>query len=177
MTVIFPEAVKAQGNKSVTVVQTVADAAGGPSLATEINAAGSVNVSCYLFGNFSATSTTNRGSAPRRLCTTEELQEFGTTTHEVSDLSYVYSPQEADTTDANKAKAALVEGSEVWLVERLGLNARTDAIAAGQKVNLHHVRLGPQNRSETGDGEFDQFSIMQSVIYVEPPFYDVAIVA
>lgn len=175
MTVIFPEAVKAQGNTSVIAVQTIADG-DAPKLATEINAGTSVNVSCYIFGDFSASGTTNRGTAPRRLCTTEEIQEFGFTSYEISDLQYVYDPQAADSAENNKAKAALTPGTDVWLVERLGLNARTSALAVGQKVNLHHVKLGPQNRTKTGDGEFDQFSITQSVTHVEPPYYDVTIV-
>lgn len=175
MTVLFPEAVKAQGNHSVTVVQTLADMS-APTL-IEVNATGSINVSCFLFGSggFAATSTTNKGEAPARLCTTETFQEFGNTSYEISDLQYVYSPQEDDTTDANKAMAALTPGTEVYLIERLGLDAKTAAYAAAQKVNVHHVRLGPQNRTKTGDGEFDQFSITQSVIHIEPPVYDVAL--
>lgn len=176
MTVIFPEAVKAQGNTSVKVVTAIADPA-APKLATELNAASSVDVSCYLFGDFAATATTNKGEAPRRLCSVETLQEFGNTSYEITDIQYVYDPQASSSDAANKAKAALTEGAEVWLVERLGLNARTGAFAATQKVNLHHVRLGPQNRTKTGDGEFDQFSITQSVIHVEPPYYDVTIAA
>lgn len=174
MTVVFPEAVKAQGNKSIKVVQTIADPA-APSLATEVNAATSVDVSGYLFGDFSATATTNKGEAPRRLASTRTIQEFGNTNYEITDIQYVYNPQGDDTDEANAAKAALTEGTEVWLVERLGLSAQSEAYAATQKVNLHHVRLGPQNRTSTGDGEFDQLSITQSVIHIEPPLTDVSI--
>lgn len=176
MTVIYPEAVKAQGNTSVKVVQTIAVPA-SPDLSTEINAVSSVDVSCYLYGDLVATSTTNKGEAPRRLCTTQVLQQFGNTTYEITDLQYVYSPQDDDADDNNAAKAALVEGTEVWLIERRGLSARNDAWAAGQIVNVHHVKLGPQNRTTTGDGEFDEVAITQSVIYLEPPYYDSEIVA
>ena len=44
-------------------------------------------------------------------------------------------------------------------------------------MNLHHVKLGPRNRTKTGDGEFDELAITQSVIYLEPPYLDVQIVA
>jgi hypothetical protein len=44
-------------------------------------------------------------------------------------------------------------------------------------VDVWHVRLGPQNRSTTGDGEFDEYSVTQSVIALEPPEYGVLIVA
>lgn len=176
MTVIYPEAVKAQGNTSVKVVQTIANTE-APDLSTEINAVTSVDLSCFLYGDLVATSTTNKGEAPRRLCTTQVLQQFGNTTFEITDLQYVYSPQEADSDDNNAAKEVLVEGAEVYLVERRGLSARNDAWAVGQIVNVHHVKLGPQNRTTTGDGEFDEVSITQSVIYLTPPTYDAAIVA
>lgn len=176
MSVLFPEATKVQGNTSVIVVQTLASMA-APDLSSEINAGSSVNVSCFLYGDLNPTVTTNKGEAPRRLCTTQVFQQFGNTTYEVPDLQYVYDPQANDSADANKAKAALEEGSEVYLVIRRGLNAQTDVVAAGDLVDTWHVRLGPQNRSTTGDGEFDEYSITQSVIALGPPQYGVAVVA
>jgi hypothetical protein len=177
MTVLFPEATKAQGNISVTVAPSVADTS-APSLATDINAAGSVNVSCFLYDNGSIVSaSTNKVTANPRLCTTEQFQQFGNTTYEVSDLSYVYDPQGVSSADPNKAKEALTEGAEVYLVERLGLDAQNTAYAAGQIVNIYHVRLGKQNRTRQGDAEAAEFSITQSAILLAPPVYDVAIVA
>lgn len=176
MTVVFPEATKAQGNTSVTVVQDIADVT-APSLASEINAASSVNVSCYLYSGGTGSSNTNTGEAPARICTTDRLQQFGNTTYEVSDLQYVYNPQGDGADEANAAKAALVEGTDVYLVIRKGLNARTSAYAAAQLVDIWHVKLGPQNRGVTGDGEFDEYSVTQSVIALEPPEYDVEIAA
>lgn len=176
MSVLFPEATKVQGNTSVVVVQTIANMA-APDLSSEVGAASSVNVSCFLYGDLNPTVTTNKGEAPRRLCTTQVFQQFGNTTYEVPDLQYVYDPQDDDLADANKAKAALAEGDEVYLVIRRGLNAQSDAVAAGDLVDVWHVRLGPQNRSTTGDSEFDEYSITQSVIALGPPEYSVAIVA
>lgn len=176
MTVVFPEAVKAQGNVSVTVVQTIANTA-APSLATEINAVSSVNVSCYLYSGGVGTSSTNKGEAPRRLCSTDTFQQFGNTSYDVSDLSYLYDPQGDDADEANEAKAALTEGTDVYLVVRKGLDAKDTAYAASQKVDIWHVRLGPQNRATTGDGEFDEFAITQPVIVLESPVYDAEIAA
>lgn len=173
---IFPEAVKAQGNTSVRVVTTLADMT-TPSLGTEINAASSVDVSCYLYGDLNPTATTAKGEAPRRLCTTEVFQQFGNTTYEVPDITYVFDPQEDETHETNEAKAALAEGSEVYLVIRRGLHARNEAWAAGQQVDVWHVRLGPQNRGTTGDGEFDEYAVTQSVIALEPAAYDAVIAA
>lgn len=176
MTVLFPEAVKAMGNTSVTVVQTIADT-NAPTL-TEINAATSVNVSCFLFtGSGAATATTNTGDAPARLCSTQTFQELGNTSYSVGDLQYVYDPQAEDTDDANKARTALTPGSEVYLVYRYGMSAQEVPYAADQKVDIWKVRLGPQNKTQTGDGEFDQLSITQSVVVTAPPVTDVPIAA
>lgn len=176
MTIVFPEAIKQQGNTAVTVVQTIADT-DSPGLAAEINAASSVNISCYLYTGGEGTATTNTGEAPRRLCSTKVLQQYGTTTYSITDLQYVYDPQADDADPANAAKAALTEGSEVFLVIRKGLPAETTAFAAAQKVDVWRVRLGPQNRTRTGDGEFDEFSITQSVVALAPPTEDAVIAA
>lgn len=168
MTVVFPTAVKAQGNNSVTVLQTVADPT-APSLATEVNGASSVDVSFYLYGGFSPTAEANKGSAPARLGDTIEREEFGRVKTTIADLQYVFDPQADDTDPANAAKAALPEGAEVWLMQRAGLNAKTDDKAVAQKVVMHHVVLGPQNKTQTGDDEFAEFSITQAVSYLEPP--------
>jgi hypothetical protein len=175
VTIVFPEATKAQGNTSVAVVQTIA-IPGAPDLSSEIQAASTVIASCYLYSGGVGTTSTTKGEAPRRVCTTNSYQQFGNTTYEVSDLQYVYSPQGADA-EADAMRDALTEGSEVFLVVRRGLPAETTAFAAGQKVDVWKVRLGPQNKTQTGDGEYDEYSITQSVIVIDDPVEDVAIVA
>lgn len=175
MTVVFPEATKAQGNTSVAVVQTLASPS-APDLSGEIQAGTTVIASCYLYSGGVGTTNTSKGEAPRRLCTTNSYQQFGNTTYEVSDLQYVYSPQ-GDDAEADAMRDALTPGSEVYLLVRRGLPAETTAFAAGQKVDVWHVRLGPQNKTQTGDGEFDEYSITQPVIVIGDPVEDVAIVA
>lgn len=175
MTVIFPEATKSLGNTMVVAVATIANMS-APDLSSEINAGTSVIGSCFLYADMVATGETNKGTAPTRACEKTEREEFGRTKFSISDIQYVYDPQ-AGATDENKFKDALAPDTELYLVERVGLDAQTTALAAGQKVNVHHVRVGPQNRTKTGDGEFDEFSITQAVSYIEDPVYDVAIVA
>lgn len=179
MTVLYPEATQAFGMTSVVVVQELADTTTpiAPSLAGDVNAASSVNASCFLYGGGVGTANTNKGEAPRRICTRRTVQQFGATTYEISDLQYTYNPQAPLTHPDNKARAALAEGTEVWLLVRRGLDAQDDPFAVDQIVDLWHVRLGPQNKTQTGDGEFDEFSITQSVIALEPPVEDVAIAA
>lgn len=175
MPIVFPTAVKAQGNTSVTVAQTVTIA--GPKILTELEAVTSVNVSCFLYSGGAGTSEQAKGSSPDRLCSTDSFEQFGRTTYTVSDLQYVYDPQALPAAPANAARTALVEGTDVWLVVRRGKSAQNDAYVVGDKVDLWHVRLGRQNKTSTGDGEFDEFSITQTVIVLEPPVEDVALAA
>src|SRR3954454_7190931 len=116
MTVVFPEAIKQQGNTSVLFVATVAVPA-ALDLSTDIGASTTINVSCYLYSGGQVTQSQNRGAAPRRLCTVEELQQFGTRTTEISDIQYVYDPQAAGSDPANKAKTALVDGTEWYMLQ------------------------------------------------------------
>lgn len=175
MSILFPEATKAQGNTSVTVAQTVTTSA--PKIATEVNAGTSVNVSCFLYSGGAGTSSQSKGSAPDRLCSTDSFEQFGRTTYTVSDLQYVYDPQGDPSDPSNAARTALTEGSDVWLVVRRGLSAENDAYTVGEIVDLWHVRLGRQNKTMTGEGEFDEYSITQTVIVLEPPVEDVALAA
>lgn len=173
MSIIFPEATKSLGNTTLVAVETIANMS-APALATEINAASSVIGSCFLYADVVAAGETNKGTAPTRACEKTEREEFGRTKYSIQDIQYVYDPQ-AGATDENKFKDLLEPDTELFLVERLGLDKDT-ALAVGQKVNVHHVRVGPQNRTKTGDGEFDEFSITQAVSYIEDPVFDVAIV-
>jgi hypothetical protein len=173
MTVVFPEAVKAQGATNVLVIPTMSDMA-APSLATDVGNAGTEDISNYLYGDFQPTATTNKGEAPRRLGSTQTFQQFGNTLYEVPDLTYVYDPTGSDA-EANAAKDALDADAEVYLLIRRGHPIET-AFAAAQVVDVWHVKLGPQNRGTTGDSEFDEYAITQSVVALEPPSLGVAIV-
>lgn len=174
--VVFPEAIKAEGNISVTVVPKASlTSTSTPSLA-DITTAG-VNASLYLYsGSGAASSATNTGTAPRRLGSKDVFNEFGETTHTIGDLQYVYSPQADDTDPANAVKTVCVEGAEVYLIYRYGVDSETP-LAAADKVNIWLAELGPQNETPTGDGEFDQLAVSQAAIVKAPPIKGVALVA
>jgi hypothetical protein len=174
VTVYFPEATKSLGNTALIVVQDIADMS-APDLDSEIGAGTSVAAQCFLYADMVATGDTNKGTAPTRACEQSEREEFGRTKYAITDIQYVHDPQGDDAAADNALRAALPPGSEVFLVERQGPNSRTTALADGDLVNIHHVRVGPQNRGKTGDGEFDEFSITQAVAYIEDPVYDVVI--
>lgn len=176
MTVYFPEATKSLGNTALIVVQSLA-APSAPSLATDIGGATAVAAQCFLYADIVATGETNKGTAPTRACESTEREEFGRTKYAITDIQYVHNPQENDAHADNALRGALPADAEVYLIERQGPDSRTVAMAAGDLVNVHHVRVGPQNRGKTGDGEFDEFSITQALSYISDPVYDVAVVA
>lgn len=169
MTVVYPEGTGVQGNIAIKIVMDIANLA-APKLATELNAASSLDISCYLYANgWNPSITTSRVTAPRRLCTRQQLQQFGADTYELADLVYSYDPQEDDADPANEALATLAKGLEVYAVERLGLDARDTAWAVGQYVDIHPIRLGEQGRAGDPTDETSEFQIVQSVIYTAPP--------
>lgn len=176
MTIIYPQATPALGATATVVALTLAND-GQVSLATDLTSANSLNISCFLYGNFTATSETPKGQAPRRQCDTSQREQFGPTTFTGPTLQYAYDPQSDGTVDENKAKAMLTEGLDVWVIERNGKPAKLEDLAATDVVNLHHLRLGKQNRTRTGDDDQAEFSITQETVYVEDPIYDVVIAA
>ena len=169
MAVIYPAGTGVQGNLGVKWVEAIADEA-APSLATELEAASSVDISCYLYaGGWNVTVNANKGAAPRRLCTRQTTEQFGATTYTLADLLYTLDPQAADSDPDNAALAALTAGSEGFIVVRMGLDARELAWAVGQYVNVYAVRLGEQNHIGDTTDEFAEFQVQQPAILTKPP--------
>lgn len=176
MTVLYPEATKAQGNTSVVAAVAVADP-DAAKLATEINAASSEHLSCFI-RDWAPEIELNTGTAPPRLCTTEQMPAEGNTVYQAVTLRYVYDPQEDDTDANNAAKAALAPGTVVHLLVRKGLDARGTAWAVGQQYEHWYGRMGKvQKRTKSGDDEFAEYEIEQLFIPLEPPVYDGVVVA
>lgn len=163
MTLIMPEGVPTLGNTAVKWVASIADAE-SPAL-TEVNATapGSLDISLYLLAeNWEPGQDTGRGTPPRRLGQRKQYERFNTTTQNLADLRYVVNPQGAAGSDGKKAYETLTEGLNGYFVERLGLDAKTSAWAAGQFVNVIPVTLGPRlivgDTDENGD-----YTVMQPV--------------
>lgn len=176
MTVVFPEAVKAHGNTGLVAGTTAPSSPTTPSLATDINAATSLNVSMYVFGEIEFSKTVNKGAAPRRLGQRETLQEFGEESHEIGTIMLVWGPQDADSDEVNEAKALFADGAELWLYIRRGVDAET-AFAAADKVEVRHVRIAGGRPGKTGDGEFDQYAWLCEAVDIEPPLTYAGVIA
>ena len=167
MAVIYPEATSVQGNTSIVAVASLADTS-APSLGTEINAAGSLDISCFI-RDWNPELQNNQGNAPSRLCTTVQLPVEGNTQFNPIEIRYVYDPQGDAASDDNKALALLTRGTELYFVVRKGFDAQNTAFAASQKVEVWKVRCGRQNKVRSGEDEFSEYEISQQVFpLIEP---------
>jgi hypothetical protein len=168
VTMLNPEATFVLGNIKLKLATAIANMA-SPSLASEVNAAGSLDVSLFVVGDFEPTFEPNVGNAPPRLATKLQLPTEGLVQLQPITVEYVYGPQALDTADVNKAKAFLLRGVLFYAVERRGLDAETVAYAATQRARTWYFRAGLQNQTTSGDGEFRQFVIRQQLFpLVEP---------
>lgn len=164
MSVLIPEPVEAFGQTKVVVTPTVASET-APSLASDINGASAVEASFFL-RDFAPTAAQTKGAGPRVLGTKGQAQRLGTVTYDIPTLRYVYNPQGDPTDEANLLKEALTPGTEMFIIERKGLDAEDVDWTVGQKVRVHHVRLGEYNETRSGDDEFAEYEVSQEVVYV-----------
>lgn len=166
MTVVYPDSTPVLGNSKVTAVTAIASLA-APKLATEINAASSVDATCYFTAaGWAPTASTNKGTRNPRLCSRVQVDTLNRTTFTLGDLMYIYDPQGAAGATGNKLKTLLAEGTKIYFVERLGLDGRNTINAVAQLVRTHYVLLGPQIVSGDRTDENGEFYITQSASYV-----------
>lgn len=178
MTLLMPTTVKSQGN---TVLIALATPPANPAAPTKAELNAGEFIICHIYGDFVATPAQNVGEGPRKGCTRVVPKQFGNVTYDISDIQYSYNPQELGTPGAagNEAFELLAPGTELYLAEGVGLDGKTDALATGDVVNLYHVETGEQRRGRTGDGEYDEFSVTQSLVMVDgaEPQYDYVVPA
>lgn len=166
MTLVMPDGVPTLGAIGVKACPTIADPT-QPKLATELNAAGSKDISLHLFpAGWAPAGDTPTGTAPARLGSKKIRQTLNRTTYTLAALQYIYSPQATSSDPANAAKTLLVEGTKIHLVERRGLDPETTAWAVGDKTRDHYVILGPQIEMGDPSDENGEFFIQQAVVYV-----------
>lgn len=132
----------ADGNVLVKLVPAIADTE-APKVATELNAAGAVDISCYLTGGGYKPSLSEQVISDERLCTTQTFEQKGRSQRGL-EVEYVDNTNSPDAVLYNKAKDTLVPGSKHFLVVRTGIPYDT-ALAAAQKVTVYPVTAGEYN--------------------------------
>lgn len=134
-------ATPADGNVLVKLVPAIADTS-APTL-VELNAAGAVDISCYLTGGGYRPSLSEQVITDERLCTTQTYEQKGRSQRGL-DVEYINNTNSPDAATFNKAYDTLVPGSKHFLVVRTGLPYE-DALAATQKVTIYPVTAGEYN--------------------------------
>jgi hypothetical protein len=177
MPLSMPTTIKSQGNSLLIVLPTPPVSLTAPTKA-ELNAG--KFITCHIYGSWSITPSQNTGEAPRKACSTIVGQQLGNVTYPPIEIQYSYVPQALGTPGSagNEAFEALVPGSVVFLAEGVGLDGKTSALSTGALVNLlKQVTCGVQRRGMTGDGEFDEFSVTQSLVLADgtEPKFDYAV--
>lgn len=165
MTIVMPEGTPTLGAVKVKAVLSVADPT-APKLATEINAATSVDISCHLLADgWNPSAETAKQTKKRRLCSKKDTEQLSTTTYRLAALKYVHNPQADDTAAGNEARKALVGGLKIHFLERHGKDAQTAPFAVADRTRDHYVVLGPQIPMNDPD-ENGEFYIYQEVAHV-----------
>lgn len=158
-----PVAVKQQGSDKIVFCTDLASAA-APSLATELNAASSVEGTLAMYGTWRPPVNVETGNAPTRIGTSTQLPQEGNAQLQVIPVSYPHDPSADDTDPQNKLRALLAEGVELYAVVRRGVDKDTDW-TVGDRVEVWHVRCGYQDTdSATGDDAFAEYAVSQNLI-------------
>jgi hypothetical protein len=172
MPVTVPAGVPADGYVSVKFVPAIADPA-APSLATDLGAAGVVDLSCLLTKDGFGPTGEAQAVTDDRLCSKQVFEDYGTVTYSIDNIVYIYDVQNA-ASESNKAYAALPAGTTGYLVARWGKDVDT-AWAIADKVDIYPVKMGPQVKQKPEANS--KLKVSQKPFVTGPVQPDVAIVA
>lgn len=158
---------------SVKWVPTIADPT-QPKLATEINAATSVDLTCLLTEPWGPDYSVAVAEI-KRMCSKVATQRGGAITYTFPDFIYAYDSQALATAGINKAYAALVQGATGFIVVRYGKQVDT-AWAVGDKVDVWNAQItaGPLKLIPEANSELKAKS---SAVNIGTPQFDKAVAA
>lgn len=170
-----PQAATAFGTEKWKWVPAIADIS-NPKV-TEINATGSLDISCELFSDFDRPTTDqNRAQANARVCDKALPEILGIANEKGGNLNYAVNPQAPTGDDSKKAFETLLEGLEGFLVERPGGDVDTD-IATGDFVIVYPATLGRQQIMTVGQNDTSEWGVQQAYGISAPSSGLVAVVA
>lgn len=171
MTVTVPESVPTDGNITTWWVPAIASKS-APKAATEIGAAGSLNLQCYL-KDFVGITTTVEEVEDWRACLRTVLATPGNEKTTIDPLVVTIDPQNQAGTN-NKAYAALTPGTDGYIVVRYGVAVEA-APAAAQVVDVLPVTVASRNKQKAERNS--QLKAEIKVMLRDVPAYDVVMAA
>ncbi|MFT9771148.1 hypothetical protein [Brevibacterium casei] len=128
----------ADGNFKVVFVPAIADTK-APKL-TEVNAAGALDISCYLTGDGWSPTKEQATISDPRLCSRQEFGRPGRKTPGLS-ITVIDNTNSDNATDSNEAVETIREGVSGYYVERIGVPYE-EPFEAGQKVTIYPATAG-----------------------------------
>ena len=165
-----PPGIDAAGNSKIVFVKAIADLK-APTVA-EIKAG--TDLSCALYG---FAPSTEQGTVERRkYCYKQTVETLGRAKTTIEAIEYDYNPQKLDD-QAYGYYAALTPGLTGWIVDRRGLDAKTEDWAADQYVDIYPVTLGARTRVAIDDEEGAKLRTRQSIAVSGEVLLDVKITA
>lgn len=174
-----PAPTKIYGRKNYFLIPAWAgyDAGTGPTVA-EVTSASGLDITRILFadGAPAPTQTTNLVEQQRRYGDTQVAQYVGETTHTGGQMDYALASQAAALADGVKLWELIPEGTQMFLVRRLGIARATTPIAT-HRVTGWRIEFGPSLEIEKGDGEAAEAGATCMFGILSPPVQRVAIVA
>jgi hypothetical protein len=161
--IFFPTGVKVQGNDKIVAMTAVADES-APSLASEINAATSVELTKAMYGAWDAPVSVDTGSAPTRVGTEAVLPEEGNANRQIIPAAFPVDPSKPKTDPVNKVWATLVKGAILEVFVRRGVSKDTP-FAVGDTGLVYKVRVGyVPEPSRTGDDAYAEYQVATNLI-------------
>ena len=128
----------ADGNFKVVYVPAIEDTK-APKL-SELNAAGALDISCYLTGDGWNPTKEQATISDPRLCSRQEFGRPGRKTPGLS-ITVIDNTNSDNADDANEAVETIVEKAQGYFVERVGVPYE-EPFAAGQKVSIYPATAG-----------------------------------
>lgn len=128
----------ADGNFKVVYVPAIADTK-APKL-TELNAAGALDISCYLTADGWNPTKEQATISDPRMCSRQEFGRPGRKTPGLS-ITVIDNTNSDNAADANEAVDTITEGAFGYFVQRIGIPYE-DEFAVGQKVDIYPATAG-----------------------------------
>lgn len=173
MVLNIPAGVPAPGTLSLTLIPMTGVVNRSALKATEAAAVGALNFSCYVMSDGYGRAGEQAKTERRRICSAITYDVLGTKKVTFDAIKAIYDPQKpADV--VSKLYAMVVEGTEFYLVERLGKPGTTE-LAATDIYDLYHVRVGNKTKLVPGDDGELEFTF--EVSNLDDPTIDKAMVA
>lgn len=171
---INPGKKRSFGNDSWGWAPAIADP-NAPTL-LELNAAGAINLSCYLLRDQDGLGVSvDQVTLDAALCEVEDFQVQGATTYSMPEIRVLFDPQGASGSNGQKAWTTLVDLADGFLWRRQGKRSTTD-LATADKVDIIPGTLGVKVPTKTNNDPSGVYAFTTGFSITSAPKFQKAVV-